>query len=71
MEALRSGCKNVDAAYIRIKNNGEEASQITLNDFKVTYKFVGAKKVDTDFEKHRMQMICVWQELLEMYLMEN
>ena len=43
--------KNVDAAYIRIKNNGEEASQITLNDFKVTYKFVGAKKVDTDFEK--------------------
>lgn len=44
MEALRSGCKNVDAAYIRIKNNGEEASQITLNDFKVTYKFVGAKK---------------------------
>mgnify|MGYP000314583364 FL=1 len=43
--------KNVDAAYIRIKNNGEAASQITLNDFKVTYKFVGAKKVDTDFEK--------------------
>ena len=43
--------KNVDAAYIRIRNNGEEASQITLNDFKVTYKFVGAKKVDTDFEK--------------------
>lgn len=26
--------KNVDAAYIRIKNNGEEASQITLNDLK-------------------------------------
>lgn len=43
--------KNVDAAYIRIRNNGEAASEITLNDFKVTYKFVGAKKVDTDFEK--------------------
>ena len=43
--------KNVDAAYIRIRNNGEAASEIALNDFKVTYKFVGAKKVDTDFEK--------------------
>ena len=43
--------KNVDAAYIRIRNNGEAASGITLNNFKVTYKFVGAKKVDTDFEK--------------------
>lgn len=43
--------KNVDAAYIRIRNNGEEAKEITLNDFAVTYKFVGAKKVDTNFEK--------------------
>ena len=43
--------KNVDAAYIRIRNNGEEAREIALNDFAVTYKFVGAKKVDTNFEK--------------------
>lgn len=43
--------KNVDAAYIRIRNNGEEAKEITLNDFAVTYKFIGAKKVDTNFEK--------------------
>lgn len=43
--------KNVDAAYIRIRNNGEEAKEIILNDFAVTYKFVGAKKVDTNFEK--------------------
>lgn len=43
--------KNVDAAYIRIRNNGGEAKEIDLNDFAVTYKFVGAKKVDTNFEK--------------------